>query len=395
MSQIKTLIDKLLANPGDREVLEELRANSAAALDYFADSEDSIDEARWESLDPAWVAQIYTVLAESDGHSSEDQETLEAMARASESDEARVGEAFVGALLPNLPSDLKRFNHWLGAGSVAKVAKEDVKDLRATPSVQAAGEAGEALAKLGLTPLTLYYATDAFGSLLERTMEERNVQAVDIKFGKDVRDIELVPAIVSREALVEEIQQMTGLDQARCENLLSWTVRAARHLPHLAYGLKASALGDGLEVERDDREFPSVTERWEVSSGKERVPMPSGADETEDAPDPIFVPAFAWLMVGNVSKTGESHLARLVKERIAGAEVTFLRDKEGQSIGCGVVRIEKRRSLVENATTVLGRLDELDGRPVFVWTDSAKIERLVNSKSHVSIGGSLRKGGRS
>ena len=88
------------------------------------------------------------------------------MVSAARAEESLIGYAFKEALIRDLPSNVSTLESRLA--NLPKVKEEERKELIDTPAVQAALPEAEALIVYGVTPLTVFYASEAVGALIGR-----------------------------------------------------------------------------------------------------------------------------------------------------------------------------------------------------------------------------------
>lgn len=260
-------IKKLLRSPGDRELLEAVRECPADILDAFQNIDTlGILEEELEELDPLWVADIYEAIASAvEEPPPEDADTVRALLEASANDERSVGMAYKLSLMPGLPDSLQRLEDRLAA--LPQSDPEEIQELLETPAAQAAMPYSERLARYGVTPLTILYATDAISALLERLksyeMLPRDASVtlgagIEIPYGDEGEAI--TPEMLCKE--IENIAECRG-DVARV--ILPWTLEVAEYKPALFAGLTAEPAAGGVRLDPSADRYDNLFQRWGVN----------------------------------------------------------------------------------------------------------------------------------
>jgi DNA-directed RNA polymerase specialized sigma24 family protein len=374
MSQtVHELLLKTFASPGDMALLGEVRRRSEEILD-FLEREDVSIEPLSEALDPEWTAQIYAALADS-GLSSDDRETIAALAELSDTEEERIGSAWQQVLLPNLPPGVANLEEVLV--SIAPVDEEEYKSLLSTPAVRAALPESERLAQRGLSPLTIFYTTDAVGGLLERTMRYECVSDTVVHFDAASRTLEVEPPLVTREALLAEIRESADLDVTAAEPLLFWALAAARHVPYLLHGLKTVPNTTGFVAEATDRVFDNVFDQWETT-----VPLGDVVVREQIKADLEAIGRIEEIRAVIVSNVPSSFDGRAVADVFASkgyrpTKVQMFVDRDGHALGTGLVRLGESVEPFKVVRAIDGML--VAGKMLTVSASLGRIRRFVDS----------------
>jgi len=378
MSQtVRDLLLKTFATPGDMALLDEVRARSKEILDFLERDDVSLEPLS-DALDPEWAAQIYAALADS-GLSAEDRETIAALAVISDSEEEGIGAAWQQVLLPNLPPDLANVDEALA--SVAPVDEEEYRGLLATPAVRAGLPESERLARRGLSPLTVFYLTDAVGGLLERTMRYEHLKDAFVHFDAANKTLQVEPPLVTREGFLGEIRESTDLDNAVAEPLLFWTLSAARHVPYLLHGLKTLPTKTGFVTEPADRTFVNLFDQWETTTLALRDV--EAWDQLKDGLDAIGrLEEIKAVIVSNVpaSFNGRAVADVFASKGYSPVKVQMFVGRDGHALGTGLVRLAESAEPVKVVDALDGTL--VAGKMLTVSANPVRIRRFVDSALH-------------
>jgi DNA-directed RNA polymerase specialized sigma24 family protein len=377
------LLLKVFSSPGDSALLDQVRARSEEILEFLERDDVSLESVS-HAGDAEWTAQIYSALADS-GLSDEDRETIAALAAISDSEEEQIGAAWQQVLLPNLPPDLADADEALVA--IAPVREDEYRCLLETPAVRAALPDSEKLARRGLSPLTIFYATDAVGRLIERTMQHEGVSgAIVIDVDAADQTLRIEPPIVTREGLLSEIRESADLmSDGLAEPILLWALAAARHVPYLLYGLKTTPTETGLVARSTRRVFSSVIDRWDTTFvpraevGWEQLKVELDAYRTLGSATPG---AFRAVTVSNIPSSCN---ARTIANVFASKgyrplDVQMFVDRSGHALGLGLVRLNESAEPVRVVNAVDGTL--IAGKVLTVSADTDRMCRLVDSALH-------------
>lgn len=161
------LLWQVLLSPGNKELLEEAEKHSGEILAAIEGMEgDEHQESAVKEIDPQWVAQVYSKLAAAHVQ-KEDTRVFEALFDARKEDERSIGEAFEEWLLPFVSEPLRDFESYFR--SLPLVTDAQRKLLLESPAVLASKSALE-LTQWGITPMTIFSATEAVGALVDRKL---------------------------------------------------------------------------------------------------------------------------------------------------------------------------------------------------------------------------------
>lgn len=251
---------KRVLTQANEEALAELRRRSAEVIRYLESSPDDPDLDRLADVDPEWMARVYGALADSEPILPEDESSVRTLLEATASDEASIGHAFREALLPGLPPQLTNFEGWFS--NLPKVEPDKRIELLATPAAQAALPYAEQLAAVGITPLTIFYATEGISMLVDRLSDYGDLNralpvllaAVATPSGEQQQ---LEPQMATRE-----IEQVAECSPHIAHALLPWVIAAGQYRPHVFNGFVAQAHGNALLLAKSDCKYANVYQRW-------------------------------------------------------------------------------------------------------------------------------------
>lgn len=263
MSDVRLLLETVLASPGNKELLDEVRARATEIIEHLDEMGSLAD---WEQPvfknHPEWVAEVLAAIAGEDELSTEDEETIEALFEANASDESAVGYAFKEGLLQGLPEHLADLGGWLK--SVPPISKDEWEELLQTPAVQAALPPAERLAPFGVSPLTVFYATEAISGLTER-LAARHLGFLHTPI---ILDPSALPArarfgfVLPSDAVLREIQQMAECSRALADVLYPWLTAVAQFKPFVFRHFQASPVETAVRLTRIPTEHHDLYVRW-------------------------------------------------------------------------------------------------------------------------------------
>ncbi|MGH9318089.1 MAG: sigma-70 family RNA polymerase sigma factor [Thermoanaerobaculia bacterium] len=242
---VQSLLKEVLASPGKQHLLDEVRHRAGEILDHLERAE-SLEEWGKASDDAEWLAEVYGAIAGDEELSSEDKTTLDAMVSATRGEESSIGYAFKEALIRNLPEEVPSLESRLAG--LPMVDEEEQKELFDTPAVQAALPQAAGLIVYGVTPLTIFYATEAVGGLIGRLMRHRIVRLdADLVLEEcDRVTPDRSPVMTTSRGFVlahpmvlNEIVKVAECSAATAPVLLFWLVNVARFRPFVFRGLEA------------------------------------------------------------------------------------------------------------------------------------------------------------
>ena len=188
------------------------------------------------------MAQVYEALSHEDEVLGEDQQLLERLFQAKQTEEMDIGVAFEQALLINLPDDVLKWKGITPPRSEVPVLQR--AELLKSPSVAGSVYAAEFLVPFGMTPLTVFRATDAIGGLAERL----------IRRGRLKTDRPIALSALNRDyaghqqlnfdMTCSEVGLVKGLSEPNSTALTKWCVRAAQYKHALFPWLSSEPLGE-------------------------------------------------------------------------------------------------------------------------------------------------------
>jgi RNA polymerase sigma factor (sigma-70 family) len=257
------LLEEALKSPGNTDLLEQVRDRADEVLVALENSESfGLSEDEMRAVDPLWVAEVYQAMSTAVGQSDEESEASKALFHAHQEEEASVGVAFKETLMAGLPERLQNIGRWFYL--VPQVDVEERRELIEEPSVQAGMPYSEQLIPYGVTPLTVFYATEAVSSLLDRLMryEMLDINA-SVVLGVNKVEVEGHDnALLSIDLLVDEIEKVSECSERAAHALYAWSVGAAQYKPFLFSGFKASPREEGVSLARTCNVYDDLFQRW-------------------------------------------------------------------------------------------------------------------------------------
>jgi hypothetical protein len=244
----------------DLELLEQVRLHAyeilaeMASATQFGPSDEELND-----IDDEWLGACYNALA---ARKITDDIAEEFYATAD--DEESVGRAFSEALMTINRADIRQFE--TGLASLPSIAPEEVEELLQTPSAKGAGDDAIPLARIGLTPLSVFYGTEAVSYLIERLMDQEfvprdNVILLDVD---DVLVNEERHDVLTWDLTIDEIQRLSICNQETSVQLYRWLIQVAQYKPYLFAGFKGDPAGDGggVRLSPNDTRFENLYQRW-------------------------------------------------------------------------------------------------------------------------------------
>jgi len=256
------LLKGVLSEPGNHRLLEEVRDRAEELISCLDEVDGSAhEEIRVIETDPEWLVLVHEALAKEEPLSSAEQAVRAELFQASADDEKSVGRAFVEALLADLPQQLIAWSYWFDL--VPRPSAEQRSYLLQQLSVQAALPHSAELAAHGLTPVSIYYATEAIAFVAEEVLgHELGTPEPAVRIRVEQSPLRNVPSVIQpvikessdwsrwencwiipAQVLVQEIVQMTECPFVTAHALLPWLVALAQVKPFLFGGLKALPIG--------------------------------------------------------------------------------------------------------------------------------------------------------
>ena len=272
MTDIRTLIERVLASPGNLELLAEVRRHASEIIEHL-DELDSLEdwEKRVSEQEPLWLAEVLAALAGDEKLPEEDDATLTALFEANAADESAIGYAFKEGLLRGLPERLADLGGWLR--ELPEIETQDQEDLLRTPSVEAARPVSENLVLFGVTPLTVFHATEAVTGLTERLGRRKASSRSD----SVIFDPSSPPTagdgsfVLPLEAVLTEIQHRAECTRPVAMKLCPWLAEVAQFKPFVFRNFQASPLRTAVKLTRILEDDEELYVRWglaaDVSAG--------------------------------------------------------------------------------------------------------------------------------
>jgi len=267
------LLERVIKSPGNEELLGQVRERAEEVLAVLENSESfGLSEEEMRSIDPLWVAEVYEAMAAAAPRGDENSYAAEALFNANQEEEASIGTAFRETLLADLPEYLLHIERWFPQ-SAPRVDEQERRELIEEPSVQAGMPCTAPLVPYGVTPLTVFYATEAVSSLLDRLMRYEMIRA-DVPVALEINRVEVEGRdsdLLNVELLVDEIERVTECDGGVARGLYSWSVQAAQYKPFLFGGFRASPRGEGVCLARTEDIYDNLFQRWGLRNNNAAV----------------------------------------------------------------------------------------------------------------------------
>jgi hypothetical protein len=269
---LSVLYQRTLRAPDDSALLEELRSTAARTVPRLTTEEleqvlmvDGLDR-----VPEHWLASVYAVLAAADSCPSLPKDVRAAIVQANEQEENAIGLAFKFRLLERLSQRLTNLTA-VFAG-VRVIPEKAQRNLRETPSAEAAWPECASLVACGLTPLGVFYATEAVSRLAVRLREAKvlspseSVVLTPRKFrprSQPPRDfVDYLPA---------EFMRVARCGEEAAERLLDWLIAVAKEKPHVFKGTFAMPDGDSVKLLFHETEM-NLLDRWTTLREEADVP---------------------------------------------------------------------------------------------------------------------------
>lgn len=260
------LLKKVLSFPGNEELLQEVRLRAGEILGLIeSESQDLIIEPQKE--DGPWIAKVYEALSpELEALPTPEQIKVEqALFETEQNNWAAIGKAFQQTLLPDLPQELVRFGSYFANAPRASHAELEI--LSDEPDVKAAFPNSAELALFGLRPLTVFYASEAVGALLDRLLRYELIESSDLFLSGKQGD-NYAPLISRRNPEIsfpEEIRRVADCHIETCGLLLRWLLEVSEYKPCVIGGFEAEPKCEGVFLKPAPQHFNSLYERWALS----------------------------------------------------------------------------------------------------------------------------------
>ncbi|MBN4055000.1 hypothetical protein JYT15_00675, partial [Acidimicrobium ferrooxidans] len=137
------------------------------------------------------------------------------------------------------------------------------------------------LAERGLTPLSVYLATEAVSELLTRTSEAGYLkagQAFQLSADQGKLFIEPNTANLEHTTVITEIEAMADCERTTAEALAQWIIQVAAYKPSLIAGFSATPIGERVALEPIAERETDLFKRWRSLP---TIPTPA---ETSESP---------------------------------------------------------------------------------------------------------------
>lgn len=236
-SHAVTLVASALAREATEQDVAAVREHRDAIWAYLEAIDQDRARSLYEMAGPARLAAFYEALG--DEPSVEDDFVSDELApflEARDGEAQAIGEAFVQTLLVNLPGELTRFATFFGA---APTLEPDLYEmLMDDPSVAVAGAPAAALARYGITPVTVAEAARAIGHLAKQVGGEAGGAAGKhiILCGTPIFPAEPQDGVITRAMAVKEFTLSFALPPETVERLFDWIIAVAARKPLLFDG---------------------------------------------------------------------------------------------------------------------------------------------------------------
>ncbi|MGH2396451.1 MAG: GspE/PulE family protein [bacterium] len=273
-----SLLRRILLS-SDRKLLDELRRRSTEILKELERLREEEHQALFEldggQVSLEWLAEVYSALsslATEEVHAIENDACVKQLLDARTEWEDAIGKAFAEALLPSwLPDNLRNVGAWFD--TLDKVPPRRVQELRDTPAVKAGGPISNELCMFGITPLTVYQATQAVYLLVDRLGDYEHLKRGDpILLTTSTDPTEKALQQLDPASVVTEIAEYADCSREAAQCLLQWLIQLAQYHPQLFYQLEATPHGrDGLLLKVLLDAKSNVYERWSVQKAVVRV----------------------------------------------------------------------------------------------------------------------------
>ena len=258
------LLRKVLSSPDNEELLQEVRVRSQEILALIESEDVAIGPEKQNEL---WIARVYEALSpEPEASLSAELTSMEEALFATEQHNlGAIGKAFKETLLPDLPEELVRFGSYFA--NAVRISGEEVELLSKEPDVAAAFPNSTDLALFGLRPLTVFYASEAVGALLDRLLRYGMIESSDL-FLSGRQGNNYAPLISRRNPEIsfpEEIRLVVDCRIETCRLLLRWLLAVAEYKPCVIGGFEAEPKHNGVILKPAAHHFNSLYERWALS----------------------------------------------------------------------------------------------------------------------------------
>ncbi|MFY9611631.1 MAG: sigma-70 family RNA polymerase sigma factor [Blastocatellia bacterium] len=254
------LLRQALESPGDEDLLRELRVNADAVLDAIEASRPTLDfdEMQAMYISPTWLAQVYEALSPSVAEEAID----ESWFNATDHEEGRIGSAYSEALLAGLPPEIRNLNERLAAQKGEPLDWEEIAELLQSPSVTAGGDEAERIARHGVTPLTIFYATEAVSLLLKRSLDAHVLANGVYLSNANGQRIGRPERTTDPKVIEDEITKVAECTPEVASVLYRWLLSVLQYKHYLLRGFRAETEVDGVILKEAPEPYVNLFERW-------------------------------------------------------------------------------------------------------------------------------------
>ena len=287
------LIEQFLEQPTDEQfqiLLDDMRGRATEFIPFFDEHEKLATrfEQALDRLGDGRIGDVYVALASDDNDEvpcehldADDARISEALREARLTSDQWIGRAFTEGLMESLPGDLGDLGKHLS--DIPLVSPEVAEILRGSPSSKAAEspELIETLANRGLTPVSIFQATEALPALLRRLRRRGKLDSgTDVFFLDEDGNLTAGSAGFPSSLVLESVRHATECDSSTAATLLRWLVAVAQARPRLfgdlwsePYGTCAVRLNrldvkvdviDSTLIDRWATQHPIVTENEDM-----------------------------------------------------------------------------------------------------------------------------------
>jgi hypothetical protein len=261
----ESLFREALRSPNNLDLLERVRIHAGDILaglespDEFGPSDDELSD-----IDEAWLAACYDALAVSKLSLDVEEEFY-----ATGGDEESVGRAFSQGLMTVDRKDIQRFD---SLASLPPVEREEQEELLSTPSAKGAGSYALPLARVGLTPLSMFYATESVSYLIERLVDQDLLPVrTSILFrNTDVLVDEAEHEVLTWDLVVDEIRRLSVCNSETAIGIYQWLIQVAQYRRFVFSGVECDPAEGGRAVRLTSSEvrFDNLYQRWGLEKVK-------------------------------------------------------------------------------------------------------------------------------
>jgi hypothetical protein len=283
MSVPADLLKQALASPGDLELLAAVRERAGEIIAYLESAEGASDQESFITFEERSgltegdshshrerLARVFEALAAGHGLSTQEQCAIEDLVRADKDEESWVAWVFANTLMDQLPNDVMQLDTYFANQGLRRIPRPD-RLLLDQKILEEGRPYAEQLAAFDLSPLTVYFATEAVLSVYDRgtrhgVIEPSGHVLLDLADASDGPDEGRDAQVFSLWCAVEsEIRMLAGCSKEAARAVLRWTAEvASTSRPYLFRGFRVSDSEPGrlvLQVLDDEGEM-TLDQRW-------------------------------------------------------------------------------------------------------------------------------------